>query len=168
MSVMSSMALAKTIRSYAELVQMLVEAGVAHDADPGRQTVDVPPDTSDLPGPTHLRWEKRHPFLQLIQPIVLGVPRERVRDIETAVVRLNNVSLHPGIEFDHGTSTVYHRVTAVVLVDGIRLDLIQAYLQGLLIKARQLRPTFLQIVGGLSGDEILRVAPGDLGGPTLG
>jgi hypothetical protein len=149
------MALAKTVRSYAELVQLLETTHTAHRANPAQQTVDLIVPSADLPGPTHVRWEKGLPLVQLIQPIVVDVPAARVRDVELAVLRLNNAILFPGLAFDHVSRCAYFRITAVVLLDGIRLDLLQAYFQGVVLNARELRGPLLKVVEGLAGDAVL-------------
>ena len=147
------MALAKTVRSYAELVQLLETTHTAHRANPAQQTIDLV--TTGLPGPTHVRWEMKLPLVQLIQPIVVDVPAERVRDVELAVLRLNNAILFPGLAFDHVSRCAYFRITAVVLLDGIRLDLLQAYFQGVVMNARELRGPLVKVVEGLAGDAVL-------------
>lgn len=147
------MALAKTVRTFAELVQLLETTHTAHRANPAQQTVDLA--TPDLPGPTHVRWEMKLPLVQLIQPIVVGVPAPRVRDVEIAVLRLNNAILFPGLAFDHVSRSAYFRITAVVLLDGIRLDLLQAYFQGVVMNARELRGPLVKVVEGLAGDAVL-------------
>jgi hypothetical protein len=138
-------ALAKTIRSFAELTTMLADVKAPHRVFPDEQRVELTAEPG-LPGPLAIRWEKQHPFVQLVQPVLLDVPAERLREVEGAVLRLNHASMFPGLSFDHATSTVYDRVTAVVLVDGVRQDLLLAYIQGLVINARQLRGLLLPVV----------------------
>jgi len=152
------MALAKTVSSYAELLQLLSVLQAPHRADPALQTIDLLTAT-DLPGPLHVRWEKHLPLVQLLQPVVVNVPAARVRDIEAAVVRINNAAVFSGLGFDHAMRRVYYRITGVVLLDGLRVDLLQAYLQGAVANATELRPSLLKVVDGLSGDEILGAMP---------
>lgn len=152
------MTIPKCIRTYDELLETFTEHKVEHTAHRERWSLDVPSPERELPGPVHIRWEQLFPFVQFIQPIIENVPEDRIADVESAVTRLDAVSMYPGVQFDHSLRMIYYRVTAVVLVDGVRLDLIQAYLHGVVTNAKALHAPLSAVVKGLPGREVLSVA----------
>jgi hypothetical protein len=152
------------VRDFSELVKALRDGGVELREDPNRKAMDILTGVADLPAPLHVRWEAVFPFVQIIQPILDGVPAERVGDLEAAVARLNNLSMVPGLGIDHQTSTVYFRLTTPVLVDGVRLDLFQALSHGAVTNALQFRPSLNKVLQGAKGEDVLALlkeAPGN-------
>jgi hypothetical protein len=152
------MAIIRMVTNYAELVSLIAEAKIPHVTDAEAQTIDLAPASAALPETLRIRWQKQNPFVDFVQHILRDVPKERVADLETAILRLNHTAPIAGLGIDHGVRLVYQRATAVVLADGLRIDLVHVFLQGVQLNARRLRPALQRVVDGLSGDAILTVA----------
>jgi hypothetical protein len=152
----------KQIASFADLVKELEAGGAPHKADAERQTIEMRTGADALGNMVYLRWEKVLPFIQIIQPMISNVPEDRIPHVETAVVRVNALSTVAGLSFDHKGRSILFRITAPVLVDGIRSDLLQSYIHGAVVSAGQLLAAMQQIVKDAPGDTVMQL----LNGPT--
>lgn len=154
-----------SFKTFEELVQMFKTQDVPHEANAERQTIRVHTPANHLGGIIHVRWEKLYPFVQIIQPMIEKVPDDRVTAVEAAICRLNNVSMFPGLGYDYEAHFVYYRITAPILVDGLRADMFQAFLQGAVRNASELLAPLTAVVrDGAKGEDILshaKDAPGN-------
>ena len=145
-----------TIRSFLELVDTLVAEKVPHSVNAEKQMLKLRTASDALPHDLLVRWEALLPFVQLMQPMIENVPEDRVRDIETAIVRINCISTFAGLEYDHASRMIYFRITMSVLQDGIRTDMFQAYLHGAVHDAKRLLPVMRSVVDGtIEGRDVL-------------
>lgn len=128
----------RTIQTFGQLVQLFVDMKVQHHVLADRQVLQA--------GPLQLRWEPRHPFLHITQVIVTDVPADRTALVEQTVVSQNHDSQFPVLDFDARTRTVVFRVTTPVLVDGVRLDLLQSILAGIDVRVGELRDELTRLL----------------------
>jgi hypothetical protein len=148
------------LTSYHDLVQWLTDDNVPHRADEANLAVEIPVDTAPLSGLLYLRWERKLPYLQIIHPFVLDVPEPRVRDVETAIIRANNVIPLPGLGFQYERRFVYMRL-CVPIYDGMRADNVRKQIVGVLNNATDFLGPFKAIVAGKAGEQILELAVQD-------
>lgn len=121
----------RTLRDFGELVMMFNEMKVAIRVDSEAQTIEA--------GALRVRWDTSRPYLHLTQAILADVPVAKVALVESAIVRHNHDASLPVLDFDARTRTISFRVSTVVLVDGVRVDLVQALLGGIDARVEELR-----------------------------
>src|SRR6266508_352672 len=105
------------ITSFTDLVQALEESNTPHRADADRQTVEIP--AASPFGSLGVRWEKRLPYGQIVQPMVKNVPRERRSEVEQAICRANNTIALPGFGYEYGKDFVYMRLCVPIYEEGM-------------------------------------------------
>jgi len=145
------------VASYQELLEWLTEDNVPHRADEASQTIEIPVDTAPLSGLLYLRWEKKLPYLQIIHPFVVDVPEGRVHDVETAIVRANNINPLPGLGFMHEKRFIYMRL-CVPIYDGMRVENVRKQIVGVLNNAADFLGAFKAIVAGKPGEQVMALA----------
>ncbi|MGE5182175.1 MAG: hypothetical protein ACM31C_08935, partial [Acidobacteriota bacterium] len=104
------MAIAR-LTKFDDLIAYLQENNVPNKPDPGDQGVEVRlTSPQGDAGSVYVRWEKDLPYVQVIYPFIGNVPDARVPDIESAIVRVNNIIKLPGFGFEHGNKLIYMRL----------------------------------------------------------
>ena len=98
----------EAVWSYADLCEYLVEEEVAHLRDDGACVVEIPTAHGALP--LLLRWEWHRPLVQIVQPIAIDVPVDRLAAIELTLARLNHAAPAPGYAVDLDRRFAYYRV----------------------------------------------------------
>ncbi|HKA89674.1 MAG TPA: hypothetical protein VKE22_18545 [Haliangiales bacterium] len=147
------------IKSFDELVAALQGANVPHQASAANQTIEVRTGAAALGGSLFLRWERQLPYVQIIQPMIQNVPAARVPAVEAAIGRLNNVAVLAGLGLDYASNLLYFRVTARILPpDGLRSDMLQALMQGVVVNAGEFLEPLRRVVGGAAGEDVLSFA----------
>jgi hypothetical protein len=121
----------RTLRDFGELVVWFNEKKVAVRVDSERQIVDV--------GELRLRWDD--PFLHVTRPI-LAIPAGDTSDVVHAIVAHNHEAQLPVLDFDAASGALTFRITTPVLVDGVRVDLLEALLGGIDAHVEDLRVRF--------------------------
>jgi hypothetical protein len=127
----------RTLHDFGELVMLFNERALPLRVDNDQQIIDS--------GPVRLQWDARHPFLHVTRSI-LTVPADRARDIERAIAEHNHESRLPVLDFDAKTGVLSFRVTTLVLVDGVRLDLLDAILTSVDVRVDELRARLAPLV----------------------
>ncbi len=75
------------------------------------------------------------------------------------MARINSVAQVAGLALDYATRTLVFRITAAILVDGVRLDLLQACLHGAVRSALELLPAMQKVIAGAPGEDVLGFLP---------
>ncbi|MFN0252314.1 MAG: hypothetical protein ACKV2T_35895 [Kofleriaceae bacterium] len=109
----------RTVRDFGELVMLFNEKQLAMRVDSEQQIVDL--------GPTRLQWDAHHPYLHFTRAIAT-MPPECTSAVERMIAAQNHAAQFPMLDFDASTGTLAGRMTALVLVDGVRVDVIEAIL----------------------------------------
>lgn len=147
---------ASAVKSFEQLVAFFTAQNFPHQADPARQLVELPSKAAPLPGNLYVKWERTVPFLQLIHFMIDGVPAERVPEIETAALRLNNLLEVGGFGFDHETRRLYCRLTVPVFPsDGIEPMTLNQLGTGVVRNALEFHSVFQEIIDGARGDQVV-------------
>ena len=146
------------IATFRELLTFLDASEVSHRVDEAIQIVELPSSGPELPSSVYLRWERHVPFIQLIQFMLESVPAERIREIETAIVRLDNVLEVGGFGLDHERRHLYCRLTVPVFQpEGIVSTTLVRLVAGVVENAAQYVESFRRVVAGESGDRIVMI-----------
>jgi len=146
------------VHTFDELVKFLTENNVQFRSDPQAWVMELPTQSPPLVGNLYVRWEKAVPFLQIIQFMVDGVPAERVHDVETAIIRLNNTLEVGGFGFDHTARRLYCRMTIPVFQpDGINPIAINQLGNGIVRNALEFLEVFQAVIGGKSGETVVDI-----------
>jgi len=144
---------------FGALVSFLESNKFPHAVNREAQLVELPSNAAPLPGNLIVKWEKKLPFFSMIQFMIENVPEDRVRDVETAITRLNCALEIPGLGFDHTTRRVFFRLVIPVLApNGISPAAFNQLGQGCVKQAKDLYPGLNAVVGGRPGDQILSFA----------
>ncbi len=140
----------KHVKTFQELVESIRAGNVGFEADATRQVIELDTDP-ELPGRMYIRWETHFPLVQLVQPILRNIPADRTSEVESAICRLNSLAMFPGLGFDYQNALVYFRIVTPIMVDGVRVDMLQAFVAGAVRNGKMLLPALVQVVGGAKG-----------------
>lgn len=144
---------------FASLVTFLETNQIPHAVNREAQLVELPSKAAPMPGNLIIKWEKTKHVVSMIQFMFDDVPADRLRDIETAIVRINCAIEMPGIGFDHARSRIFYRVVAPVLPpEGITPASFNQLGQACVRLAKDLYPSFKAIIEGRAGDQIMSFA----------
>src|SRR5262249_47396897 len=106
----------------------------------------------------YIRWEKQLPYVQVIHPMVLDVPVERLAEVEHAICRANNTIAVPGFGFEYSKRFIYFRLCVPIYEEGIAAASFQRQILGAIRNARAFLLPFREVVEGKPGEEILSLA----------
>jgi len=153
-------AMTQRLHSFEELVAFLNEKKVPHRADATAQAIELATAPPALPQPVILRWDTKVPFLQVMQPISNPVGDDRIRDLEAAVCRLNDIAMIPGYGFSYAMKVVYYRFAAPRYDNEIGTDTLDRAIGLVVAQAAQVAPAIMKIVEGAQGDTVLSLITG--------
>jgi hypothetical protein len=145
-----------TVATFSQLLEALSEQNVPHAVVSESRTVEIPARHPPLDSVCYLRWEKELPYVQVICPLALGTPADRHRDLEMAIVRVNNAVPFPGFGLDHERGTLYFRYTVVIHPEGVPTAGFQKVVLAVMNLARDFVLPFREVIGGKPGDQILQ------------
>ena len=109
--------MSRTIATYEDLLSLLRDDGVLHEAHPETASVDVPTGRDSLRGVLVLRWQPERGVATFIQSLPLTVPPDRVPAFEHALVRLNHTLLLPGFGLAPEVNVPYYRLILPLFPD---------------------------------------------------
>lgn len=147
------------LRTVQDFIALLAQSNLKHSFDTQTQVITLYKSTPPLQGPLTLRWEKAMPFIQVIQPMVLGLPEDRIAALESAISRLNHVSTVPGLGLDHTNRFLYFRYTIRIdATDGIRADKLDEVMDGAVMNAVEFYRPLHAVIQGESPDKVVELA----------
>jgi hypothetical protein len=142
------------IASFSDLITLLEETSTPHRADTERQTVELPAPTGSLV----VRWDKKLPYVQIIQIMVPNVPADRRGEVEHAICRANNTIALPGFGFEYDKNFIYMRLCVPMYEEGMLAQSFRKQLASVVSNARQFTAPFEKVVAGEPGEKILQLA----------
>jgi hypothetical protein len=147
------------VTTFQQLVAFLVENNFPHGADAAAQIVELPSNAAPLPGNLYIRWETKIPFIQIIHLVIDNLPADRLKELETAVVVLNNALELPGFGVEHANRRLYCRFTVPVIPpEGISSTTLNQLGMACVAHARDFLAAFQAVVAGRPGSEIVNLA----------
>lgn len=147
------------IHNYSELVKFLEDSKIPHHKNDQAQLIELPSNASPpLTGNLYIKWERSVPFIQIVQFMVDDVPAERLRDLETAILRLDNQLEVGGFNFDYDRRRLYCRLTVPVFPpDGIQWATLNQLAAGVVRNGKEFIDAFKEVLGGKSGEHIIDI-----------
>jgi hypothetical protein len=145
------------LASFEDLIAFLTKSGIPHHVDAADHAVEVSTTPPALAAPVIVRWEPAIPYIQIIQELTNRVPDDRVRDLEAALARVNDVAMIAGYQFSYQTRVVYYRLTVPIYDGGIASDALDHAMTAVLNNAVQLEPAIAKVVAGTPGENILEL-----------
>lgn len=147
--------MSQRLRSYDELVAFLAKANVPHQADAANFAVQVATKPPALPLPVFVRWEQKIPYIQIMQQLSPPIPDDKLREVETAIVHVNDVAMIPGFGFSYANKVIYYRL-CIPAYDGVNPDDLDKAMTAVLNNAVQLQNAFRAVVeGATTGAKVL-------------
>jgi hypothetical protein len=146
------------VHDFEQLVAFLNTNQVPHTLNAELQLVELTSNAGPLPGNLVVKWEKLVPFVQVIHVMIEGVPADRVREVETALVRLDNRLEVGGFGFDHDRRNLYCRLSIPVLPpDGLNPTTLAQLGNGVIRNAMEFLQPFQEVIEGKPGDQIAAI-----------
>jgi hypothetical protein len=137
------------LTSFQDLVSLLQHDKVPYRLQAEEQLLEMPTVSGVLRSSIFVRWEKSLPLLQLILPLQIQVPPERISAMESALCRINNAIAMPGFGINYDKLTVYNRLTVPRDAEGnIKVELVRRMLLSLVTNGRQFVVTLRALAGG--------------------
>jgi hypothetical protein len=146
------------VQSFDQFLQFLNDNKVPNRVNLQDQVIELPSNAAPLPGNLIVKWEKKIPFVQMVHFMIENVPVDRIRDVETAIVRLDNRLEVGGFGFDHAQNRLYCRLTIPVFPpDGINPMTINQLGHGIVRNAKEFLAVLQEIVAGASGEKVVEL-----------
>jgi hypothetical protein len=129
---------------------------VPHRVDIEGKVIELPCDGPPLFGNIFLRWDGEVPFVTFRQVIVEDIPPNRLPEVETAVVRLNDLLDVPGFNLSHAERQLYYKVS-VPAFEGVDPDVLGRVGAGVLNNVKEFAEAFRAVIGGRPGADVARL-----------
>jgi len=147
--------------TFEQLMKFLKDNNVPHKANVELQIVGLPSKAAPLGEDLWIKWEKKVPFIQMIQHMIEDVPEDRYRDVEAAIARLNCALEIPGVTLDHGSHRISLRLAVPVFPpEGISPLTFHQLGQGCVSHAKEFYPALKAVVDGEKGENIVEIVQG--------
>ena len=144
------------LRSFADLLHVLVQDGVPHQADHAESTVRIPTQRGDLDSVLLLRWQDSDGVIQFIQALPLPVSQEQVGLVCDALTRLNHAMAIPGLDLNHTHRVLAYRLYLPLYPRGeVAAGEVQAMFRLAVKSASDMLPVLTRLLSG-------QVAPSDI------
>ena len=147
--------MSQRLRSFDDLTAFLDSKKVPYRGDKNAGVIELATAPPALPYSVVVRWDTKVPFIQVMQPLTTPVPADRVKDLESAIVRLNDIAMIPGYGYSYQLNVVYYRFAAPRYDNEIGSDTLDRAIGLVISQAAQVEPAIKKIVGGESGEKVL-------------
>jgi putative sensory transduction regulator len=144
------------VHTFEEFVQVLEGKRVPHRAYASARLVELE-SGSPLPGPLQIKWETKVSFINVGNLVLRDIPQDRLRELETAVARINHHLPVLGFGLDTLGRVLYFRVAVPVFADGINPDTLDQLAKGVIGNATEFMSSFGAVVQGRPGDEVTEI-----------
>src|SRR5262245_15509535 len=153
--------MSQALRTFEELVAYLDSKKIPYRGDPSAHGIELATAPPALPYSVVLRWDTKVPFIQIMQQITAPIGDDRVREIESAVVRLNDIAMIPGYGYSYGTKVVYYRFAAPRYNDQIGADVLDRAVGLVVSQAKQVEAAIRKVLEGAPGEKVLSFVAGN-------
>jgi hypothetical protein len=156
------------ITSYQDLLALLKQQNVMHEADPASQSLQLPTVWNGIEGVQVIRWQDKDNVIQFIQSMPLEIPDFYIPPIESAIARLNHVMALPGLDLNHQGHIVSYRMALPLKPrGGVLPQEVQTCFRIALQTATGLVPTLRRVLSGdLEPHEVVADAQKAFPGPS--
>jgi hypothetical protein len=140
------------VRSIEDLARVLAELDVPHYVSAATRELTLNSNIG-LPGGVVIRWGTKAPFVSIQHAVIEEIPKERMLDVEHALVRVNHQLDVLGFGLDTLRHVLYYRTTTPAY-GGVESGLIDRLAKGVMANAKELLASFQAVVAGKSGTAI--------------
>lgn len=137
------------VRSTDDLARVLAGLGVPHYVSAATRELTLNSNIG-LPGGVVIRWGTKSPFVSVHHAVIEEIPKDRMLDVEHALVRVNHQLDVPGFGLDTLRHVLYYRTTTPAY-GGVESGLIDRLAKGVMANAKELLPSFQAVVAGKPG-----------------
>lgn len=132
---------------------------VRHEIDRAAHLVILTVNAPPLPDSIFVKWEPNVSVFTFVQFMIDNVPVDRIRDLETAIVRLNTAIELGGFSYDYERNRLFCRFTVPVFPpEGITPASFQRAFQLVVFNARGYVPVFRKVIEGASRADVEAIA----------
>ena len=147
----------ETLKTFSDLLGFLAEKRVPHQADMGAQLIEMPAKLPPLDDVLYVRWERRLPYLQIVQPVVRNVFSDRTDDVLEALCRLNDNLPCATFGLEYERRFIYLRRCLPVYEEGILATWFEREIGIVVAIARDLVRPLGQVVAGAPGARVIEL-----------
>jgi hypothetical protein len=150
----------KPVRSAEELVEFLVaqRREVEYDAtQPALTLSTAEPELGE--GRILIRWGMDAPLVQLIQPMLEGVPRRHAASIARAICRINCSHRIAGLRYNEEAGGIFLRFSLLRYQDTILANQVYSVANLVTLVAKDLLPAMKAVASGASVEDAVKLAP---------
>ena len=143
------------VKDFASLLKLLNEDGVTHQTHMKDSAVSIPTEKGPIDGVFVIRWDAEQGFAHFIQPFMMPIPKEKIADMEGAMMRLNHAIPYPGLGINHETGHPYFRMSIAVLGEGLSAADVRRYFSHTLAQAAKWHPEVKSVLEGAPPNQIV-------------
>ena len=142
------------ITDFGSLVELLNRDSVTHQTEVDDQYVIIPTDKGGVDSVFVISWAGDDGVVHFIHQIPVEMPKEKLQDVETAMVRLNHAIPVPGLGINHDSGSLYFRLTVPIQPrGGMTAQEVRAFFSHTLSESERWRPILTAIIGGEASPE---------------
>ena len=120
----------KLLTSYQDVLEVLTGDSVLHQPNNKNQSIRIPTKRKDLDAVMIIRWQTNEGVISFVQSMPMELPEERVKSLETVMMRLNHMLAIPGFAINHENRLPYYRLVIPLNPrGGIQTNEFHLYLQ---------------------------------------
>ena len=120
----------KLLTSYQDVLEVLTGDSVLHQPNNKNQSIRIPTKRKDLDAVMIIRWQTNEGVISFVQSMPMELPEERVKSLETVMMRLNHMLAIPGFSINHENRLPYYRLVIPLNPrGGIQTNEFHLYLQ---------------------------------------
>lgn len=142
------------ITDFGGLVNLLNRDSVTHQSEMEKKSVLIPTEKGGIDSVCLIRWAVEDGVVHFIHTIPVKLPKDRVQEVESAMMRLNHGIAYPGLGISHETGGIYFRMTVPIKPrGGLAANEIRAYFSHTLSQSERWRPVLTSVINGKTFDE---------------
>lgn len=124
-----------------------------------QQKVIIPTRVASFESEIAILWAHNHSLVQCIHPLPFQVREERIPEIESAIVRLNDAFMLPGFGFSYNAFYIYYRLSMPIREGGISVNELEEIFNTCVNTSAKFCDLFLEIESGaVEASEVLEFA----------
>jgi hypothetical protein len=148
----------ETLKTFADLLNFLTERRAPYQADMALQLIEMPAKAPPLDDLLYVRWDKRWPYVQIVQPVVRNVFFDRTKQVMEALCRLNDHLPCADFGLEPERRFIYLRRCLPVYEEGLWASWFERELRVVTALARELYRPLRQVVAGAPGASIIELS----------
>jgi len=118
------------LTSYQDVLEVLTDDSVLHQPNNKNQSIRIPTKRKGSDAVMIIRWQTNEGVISFVQSMPMEVPEERIKSLETVMMRLNHMLAIPGFTINHANRLPYYRLVIPLHPrGGIQTNEFRLYLQ---------------------------------------